>query len=40
MIDPLARQGLPVCAHAGHVPQKTRMMGLRAMGKTAEKVKA
>jgi 3-methyl-2-oxobutanoate hydroxymethyltransferase len=34
MIEPLAREGIPVCAHAGYVPQKTRMTGLRAFGKT------
>ncbi len=36
MIEPLAREGIPVCAHAGFVPQKSRMTGLRAFGKTAE----
>jgi 3-methyl-2-oxobutanoate hydroxymethyltransferase len=40
MIEPLAREGIPVCAHAGFVPQKTRMTGLRAFGKTAEEAKA
>lgn len=40
MIEPLAREGIPVCAHAGYVPQKTRMTGLRAFGKTAEEAKA
>jgi 3-methyl-2-oxobutanoate hydroxymethyltransferase len=39
MIEPLAREGIPVCAHAGYVPQKTRMTGLRAFGKTAEEAK-
>lgn len=40
MIEPLAREGIPVCAHAGYVPQKTRMTGLRAFGKTAAEAKA
>jgi 3-methyl-2-oxobutanoate hydroxymethyltransferase len=40
MIEPLAREGIPVCAHAGYVPQKTRMTGLRAFGKTAEEARA
>jgi 3-methyl-2-oxobutanoate hydroxymethyltransferase len=40
MIEPLSREGIPVCAHAGYVPQKTRMTGLRAFGKTAEEAKA
>jgi 3-methyl-2-oxobutanoate hydroxymethyltransferase len=40
MIEPLAREGIPVCAHAGYVPQKTRMTGLRAFGKTADEAKA
>jgi 3-methyl-2-oxobutanoate hydroxymethyltransferase len=40
MIEPLAREGIPVCAHAGYVPQKTRMTGLRAFGKTAEEAKS
>lgn len=39
MIEPLAREGIPVCAHAGYVPQKTRMTGLRAFGKTAEEAR-
>ncbi len=39
MIEPLAREGIPVCAHAGYVPQKTRMTGLRAFGKTAAEAK-
>jgi 3-methyl-2-oxobutanoate hydroxymethyltransferase len=40
MVEPLAREGIPVCAHAGYVPQKTRMTGLRAFGKTADEAKA
>lgn len=40
MIEPLAREGIPVCAHAGYVPQKTRMTGLRAAGKTAAEAQA
>lgn len=40
MIEPLAAEGVPVCAHAGYVPQKTRMTGLRAFGKTAEEAKS
>lgn len=34
-IEPLAREGIPVCAHAGLVPQKARLTGTRAFGKTA-----
>ena len=40
MIEPLAREGIPVCAHAGYVPQKTRMTGERAFGKTADEARA
>jgi 3-methyl-2-oxobutanoate hydroxymethyltransferase len=40
LIEPLAREGIPVCAHAGYVPQKTRMTGLRAFGKTADEARA
>jgi 3-methyl-2-oxobutanoate hydroxymethyltransferase len=40
MIEPLAREGIPVCAHAGYVPQKSRMTGLRAFGKTADEARA
>ena len=38
-IEPLAREGIPICAHAGYVPQKARMTGLRAFGKTADDAK-
>jgi 3-methyl-2-oxobutanoate hydroxymethyltransferase len=40
MVEPMAREGIPVCAHAGYVPQKTRMTGLRAFGKTADEARA
>jgi 3-methyl-2-oxobutanoate hydroxymethyltransferase len=39
MIEPLAREGIPVCAHAGYVPQKTRMTGVRTFGKTADEAR-
>lgn len=34
-IEALAREGIPVCAHAGLVPPKARLTGMRAFGKTA-----
>lgn len=34
-IEPLAREGIPVCAHAGLVPQRARLTGMRGFGKTA-----
>ncbi|MCU0903093.1 MAG: 3-methyl-2-oxobutanoate hydroxymethyltransferase [Tabrizicola sp.] len=40
LIEPLTREGIPVCAHAGYVPQKSRMTGLRAFGKTDEEARA
>lgn len=39
-VEPLAREGIPVCAHAGLVPQRARLTGMRAFGKTAEEAKA
>lgn len=38
-IEPLAREGIPVCAHAGLVPQRARLTGMRGFGKTAEEAK-
>ena len=39
-IEPLAREGIPVCAHAGLVPQRARLTGMRGFGKTAEEARA
>ncbi len=39
-IEALAREGVPVCAHAGLVPQKARMTGMRGFGKTAAEAQA
>ena len=35
-IEALAREGVPVCAHAGLVPQRARLTGMRGFGKSAE----
>jgi 3-methyl-2-oxobutanoate hydroxymethyltransferase len=34
IIEPLAREGVPVVGHVGLVPQKARLTGFRAFGKT------
>jgi 3-methyl-2-oxobutanoate hydroxymethyltransferase len=34
LIEPLAREGVPVVGHVGLVPQKARLTGFRAFGKT------
>jgi len=39
-IEALAREGIPVCAHAGLVPQKARLTGMRGFGKTAAEAQA
>lgn len=39
-IEPMAREGIPVCAHAGLVPQRARLTGMRGFGKSAEEAKA
>ncbi len=39
-IEVLAREGIPVCAHAGLVPQKARLTGMRGFGKTATEARA
>jgi 3-methyl-2-oxobutanoate hydroxymethyltransferase len=39
-IEPLAREGIPVCAHAGLVPQRARLTGMRGFGKTAAEAQA
>jgi 3-methyl-2-oxobutanoate hydroxymethyltransferase len=36
IIEGLAREGVPVVGHVGLVPQKARLTGLRAFGKTLE----
>jgi 3-methyl-2-oxobutanoate hydroxymethyltransferase len=39
-IEVLAREGIPVCAHAGLVPQRARLTGMRGFGKTATEARA
>lgn len=39
-IEVLAREGIPVCAHAALVPQKARLTGMRGFGKHAAEAKA
>ncbi len=36
----MAREGIPVCAHAGLVPPKARLTGMRGFAKTAEEAKS
>ncbi len=40
VIAALAREGIPVVGHVGFVPQKARMTGTRAFGKTAADARA
>jgi 3-methyl-2-oxobutanoate hydroxymethyltransferase len=40
VVEALAREGVPVVGHAGLVPQKARLTGFRAFGKTLEEAKA
>ena len=39
-IEVLSREGIPVCAHSGLVPQKARLTGMRGFGKTAAEARA
>jgi 3-methyl-2-oxobutanoate hydroxymethyltransferase len=39
-IEAMAREGIPVCAHAGLVPPKARVTGMRGFAKTAGEAKA
>lgn len=39
-IEAMAREGIPVCAHAGLVPPKARLTGMRGFARTAEEAKA
>lgn len=39
-IEALSREGIPVCAHAGLVPPKARLTGMRGFGKTAAEARA
>jgi 3-methyl-2-oxobutanoate hydroxymethyltransferase len=39
-IEVMAREGVPVCAHAGLVPQRARLTGMRGFGKTAAEARA
>ena len=40
VVAALAREGIPVVGHAGLVPQKYRMTGMRAFGRTVEEARA
>jgi 3-methyl-2-oxobutanoate hydroxymethyltransferase len=40
VVAALAREGIPVVGHVGLVPQKARMTGYRAFGKTAAEARA
>jgi 3-methyl-2-oxobutanoate hydroxymethyltransferase len=39
-VEVLAREGIPVCAHAGLVPQKARLTGMRGFARTADEARA
>lgn len=39
-IEAMAREGIPVCAHAGLVPPKARLTGMRGFAKTVEEAKS
>lgn len=39
-IEALAREGIPLCAHAGLVPPKARLTGMRGFARTAEEASA
>jgi len=40
VIEAMAREGIPVVGHAGLVPQKYRLTGMRAFGRTLEEARA
>lgn len=40
VIEAMAREGIPVVGHAGLVPQKHRLTGFRAFGRTPEEARA
>jgi 3-methyl-2-oxobutanoate hydroxymethyltransferase len=40
VIAAMAREGIPVVGHAGLVPQKQRLTGLRAFGRTVEEARS
>ncbi len=40
VIEAMAREGIPVVGHAGLVPQKHRLTGMRAFGRTPAEAKA
>lgn len=40
VIEAMAREGIPVVGHAGLVPQKHRMTGMRAFGRTPHEARA
>ena len=39
-IEAMAHEGIPVCAHAGLVPTKARLTGMRGFAKTTDEAKA
>lgn len=40
VIEAMAREGIPVVGHAGLVPQKHRLTGMRAFGRTVQEARA
>lgn len=40
VVEGMAREGIPVVGHAGLVPQKHRLTGMRAFGRTPEEARA
>ena len=40
VVEAMAREGIPVVGHAGLVPQKARLTGMRAFGKTPDEARA
>jgi 3-methyl-2-oxobutanoate hydroxymethyltransferase len=40
VVEAMAREGIPVVGHAGLVPQKHRLTGMRAFGRTVDEARA